>query len=109
MNNKPSIELILKYLGDHKKPGQFLCGFSMETQNMIENSRKKLDKKHLDMVIANNLKEAGAGFETDTNIVTILTKDTTIELPIMSKKEVAFHILADFRIKLFKLRKFFFN
>ena len=93
-----SIELertddILKYLGDHKKPGQFLCGFSMETQNMIENSRKKLDKKHLDMVIANNLKEAGAGFETDTNIVTILTKDTTIELPIMSKEEVAFHIL----------------
>ena len=60
---------------------------------MIENSRKKLDKKHLDMVIANNLKEAGAGFETDTNIVTILTKDTTIELPIMSKEEVAFHIL----------------
>ena len=93
-----SIELertddILKYLGNHKKPGQFLCGFSMETQNMIENSRKKLDKKHLDMVIANNLKEAGAGFETDTNIVTILTKDTTIELPIMSKEEVAFHIL----------------
>ena len=91
-----SIELertddILKYLGDHKKTGQFLCGFSMETQNMIENSRKKLDKKHLDMVIANNLKETG--FETDTNIVTILTKDTTIELPIMSKEEVAFHIL----------------
>lgn len=84
---------ILKYLGEHKKPGQFLCGFSMETQNMVENSKKKLKKKNLDMVIANNLKEAGAGFETDTNIVTILTRDSVEELPIMSKEDVAFQII----------------
>ncbi|MDO5589603.1 MAG: bifunctional phosphopantothenoylcysteine decarboxylase/phosphopantothenate--cysteine ligase CoaBC [Lachnospiraceae bacterium] len=84
---------ILKYLGEHKKEGQFLCGFSMETQNMIENSKKKLEKKNLDMIIANNLKEKGAGFETDTNIVTILTKDDVKELPLMSKEDVAFRIL----------------
>lgn len=84
---------ILKYLGEHKKEGQFLCGFSMETQNMIENSKKKLEKKNLDMIIANNLKENGAGFETDTNIVTILTKDNVKELPLMSKEDVAFRIL----------------
>ena len=64
---------ILKYLGEHKKPGQFLCGFSMETENMLENSRKKLEKKHLDMIAANNLKVPGAGFETTTNIITIIT------------------------------------
>lgn len=84
---------ILKYLGEHKKEGQFLCGFSMETQNMIENSKKKLEKKNLDMIIANNLKENGAGFETDTNIVTILTTDNVKELPLMSKEDVAFRIL----------------
>lgn len=84
---------ILKYLGEHKPEGQFLCGFSMETQNMLENSRAKLEKKNLDMIIANNLKVAGAGFGTDTNIVTMITKDKEIELPIMSKSEVASAIL----------------
>ncbi len=93
-----SIELertqdILKYLGEHKKDGQFLCGFSMETQNMLENSRAKLAKKNLDMIVANNLKVAGAGFGTDTNIVTLITKDDEIELEIMSKNEVASCIL----------------
>lgn len=84
---------ILKYLGEHKKPGQFLCGFSMETENMLENSRKKLDKKNLDMIVANNLKVAGAGFESDTNIVTMITPKEISELPIMEKEAVAFHIL----------------
>lgn len=80
---------ILKYLGEHKREGQFLCGFSMETQNMLENSKAKLQKKNLDMIVANNLKEKGAGFQTDTNIVTIITKDQVKEFPIMSKEEVA--------------------
>lgn len=84
---------ILKYLGENKKPGQFLCGFSMETENMLENSRKKLEKKNLDMIVANNLKVAGAGFGTDTNIVTLITKEGTEELEIMSKAEVACAIL----------------
>ena len=84
---------ILKYLGEHKTPGQFLCGFSMETENMLENSRKKLAKKNLDMVVANNLKVAGAGFETDTNVVTLITDTEVLELPIMNKEEVAFHII----------------
>ncbi len=84
---------ILAYLGEHKKDGQFLCGFSMETENMIENSKKKLEKKHLDMIIANNLKVAGAGFGTDTNIVTVITPDGAKELPIMSKDDVACNIL----------------
>ena len=84
---------ILKYLGENKKPGQFLCGFSMETQNMLENSKKKLKKKNLDMIVANNLKVAGAGFETNTNIVTIITPDSVTELPIMEKDEVAFRLL----------------
>ncbi len=84
---------ILKYLGAHKKEGQFLCGFSMETENMLENSKKKLLKKNLDMIVANNLKTQGAGFETNTNIVTIITPDDVIELPIMEKEEVAFYIL----------------
>ena len=84
---------ILKYLGENKKPGQFLCGFSMETQNMLENSKKKLEKKNLDMIVANNLKVAGAGFETNTNIVTIITPDSVTELPIMEKDEVAFRLL----------------
>ena len=84
---------ILKDLGEHKKAGQFLCGFSMETQNMLANSKKKLEKKNLDMIVANNLKERGAGFETDTNIVTMITPDQIFELELMSKEEVAFHLL----------------
>lgn len=84
---------ILKWLGEHKDENQFLCGFSMETQNMLENSRAKLEKKHLDMVVANNLKVAGAGFGTDTNVVTLIKKDKETELPIMSKEEVAEKIL----------------
>ena len=84
---------ILKYLGENKKEGQFICGFSMETENMLENSRAKLDKKNADMIIANNLKTDGAGFGTDTNIVTIITKDDCVELEIMSKDEVAGIIL----------------
>lgn len=84
---------ILGYIGEHKKPGQFICGFSMETQNMIENSRKKLLKKKADMIVANNLKQEGAGFGTDTNIVTFITADDVEEMPIMSKEEVAFLLL----------------
>ena len=84
---------ILKYLGEHKKAGQFLCGFSMETQNMLENSKKKLQKKNLDMIVANNLKMQGAGFETDTNIVTMITEDQVFELELMSKEDVAFRLL----------------
>lgn len=83
---------ILKYLGEHKG-NKFLCGFSMETQNMIENSKKKLVKKNLDMIVANNLKVKGAGFGTDTNIVTMITKDGEVELPILSKDDVAHRIL----------------
>lgn len=83
---------ILEYLGTHKQKGQFLCGFSMETQNMLENSKKKLEKKHLDMIVANNLKVEGAGFQTDTNIVTIITPDTVIEPGIMSKDELSFYL-----------------
>ena len=84
---------ILKHLGEHKKANQFLCGFSMETENMLENSRKKLTKKNLDMIVANNLKVAGAGFGTDTNVVTLITKDGELELDIMSKTDVANRIL----------------
>ena len=80
---------ILKYLGEHRKEGQFLCGFSMETENMLENSRAKLVKKNVDMIVANNLKQAGAGFGTDTNIVTLITADDVVELPILTKDEVA--------------------
>lgn len=84
---------ILKWLGENKKQGQFLCGFSMETQNMLENSRAKLEKKNLDMIVANNLKTAGAGFGGDTNVVTIITPAESKELEIMSKDEVAFNLL----------------
>ena len=80
---------ILQYLGEHKKEGQFLCGFSMETENMLENSRRKLLKKNLDMIAANNLRQQGAGFETDTNILTLITRDYVTELPLMSKDEAA--------------------
>lgn len=86
-------EDILGFLGAHKREGQFLCGFSMETENMIENSRQKLHKKNLDLIVANNLKEKGAGFGTDTNIVTLLSKNDTLELPILSKDEVAHRLL----------------
>lgn len=84
---------ILKWLGEHKKDSQFLCGFSMETEHMLENSRAKLKKKNLDMIVANNLKVAGAGFGTDTNVVTMIRENREIELPIMSKEEVAGAIL----------------
>lgn len=85
-------EDILKWLGEHKK-SQYLCGFSMETQNLMENSQKKLKEKNADMIVANNLKVEGAGFGTDTNVVTLITKDGSIELPKMSKDEVADRIL----------------
>lgn len=84
---------ILKWLGEHKKDSQFLCGFSMETEHMLENSRAKLKKKNLDMIVANNLKVAGAGFGTDTNVVTMIRGNKETELPIMSKEEVAGAIL----------------
>lgn len=91
---------ILKWLGENKKQGQFLCGFSMETQNMLENSRAKLEKKNLDMIVANNLKTAGAGFGGDTNVVTIITSAESKELEIMSKDEVAFNLLNEIKNKL---------
>ena len=84
---------ILAYLGEHKKEGQFLCGFSMETENMLENSITKLVKKNLDMVIANNLKVEGAGFGTNTNVVTVITRKGGEQLPMMSKDDVADKIL----------------
>lgn len=84
---------ILQFLGEHKPESQFLCGFSMETEHMLENSRAKLARKNLDMIIANNLKVSGAGFGTDTNVVTMITKNEEIELDIMSKDEVASCIL----------------
>lgn len=84
---------ILGWLGEHRKEGQFLCGFSMETEHIIENSRKKLEKKNADMIVANSLKIEGSGFGVDTNIVTMILKDEMIELPLMSKEEVAANIL----------------
>lgn len=80
---------ILKYLGENKREGQFLCGFSMETDNMLENSKAKLSKKNADMIVANNLKDAGSGFKTDTNAVTLITKDGHKSLELKSKAEVA--------------------
>ena len=82
-------EDILAYLGANRQPGQFICGFSMETENMLENSRAKLERKNVDMIVANNLKVAGAGFGVDTNIVTFITKEECIENEIMSKADVA--------------------
>ena len=79
---------ILKFLGENKKKGQILIGFSMETTNVIENSKEKLIKKNLDMIVANNLKDKGAGFGTDTNKVTLITKNENKGLPLMSKEEV---------------------
>ena len=84
---------ILKWLGEHKRQGQFLCGFSMETENMLENSRIKLEKKNADMIVANNLKMQGAGFGVDTNIITLITRNGDKELPCMSKEEVAANLL----------------
>lgn len=84
---------ILKYLGQHRTPGQILCGFSMETEHMLENSRKKLESKGVDMICANNLKVAGAGFGVDTNIITLITRDQAVELPLQSKEAAANAIL----------------
>ena len=84
---------ILQFLGENRKEGQFICGFSMETEHLVENSRAKLEKKHVDMIAANNLKQEGAGFGTDTNVVTLITKDECMELPMMSKEDVAKHII----------------
>lgn len=97
-DDQASIELertddILKYLGQHKKQGQFLCGFSMETKDMLRNSRVKLEKKNLDMVAANNLKVEGAGFQGDTNVLTLITQDEEVSLPLMSKENAALKIL----------------
>ena len=88
---------ILSYLGAHRRDGQVIVGFSMETENLIENSRVKLAKKHCDMIVANSLREKGAGFGTDTNVVTLITKDKAEELPIMSKDEVAERIFTFIR------------
>ena len=104
-----SIELektddILQYLGDNRVPGQFLCGFSMETQNMLGNSRAKLGKKHLDMVAANNLKVAGAGFQGDTNVLTLITQDEDVSLQLMSKEDAA-NIILDKILLIMKERK----
>ena len=104
-----SIELektddILQYLGDNRVPGQFLCGFSMETQNMLGNSRAKLGKKHLDMVAANNLKGAGAGFPGDTNVLTLITQDEDVSLQLMSKEDAA-NIILDKILSIMKERK----
>ena len=85
---------ILAWLGQHRSPGQFLCGFSMETRDMVENSKKKLEKKHIDLIAANNLKQEGAGFGVDTNLLTLISPDGAKELPLMSKEEAA-HALLD--------------
>ncbi len=90
---------ILKYLGEHRVPGQIICGFSMETQNMVENSRVKLAKKGVDMICANNLKQDGAGFGVDTNIITLITAENTAQLPLLSKEATASAIL-DAAVKL---------
>ena len=84
---------ILKYIGEHRKPGQVICGFAMETKDLLENATKKLTSKNVDMIAANNLKVAGAGFGTDTNVITLIRKNGTKELPILSKEEAAKVIL----------------
>ena len=86
-------EDILKYIGEHKGNGQIVCGFSMETENLIENSKTKLAKKNADMIVANNLNVEGAGFGVDTNVVTLITKDNVKELEKMTKEQVAEAIL----------------
>ena len=84
---------ILGHVGENKKPEQIICGFSMETENMIGNSRVKLTRKNLDMVAANNVKMAGAGFQGDTNVLTLITQDEEVSLPLMSKEDAAGKIL----------------
>ena len=84
---------ILAYLGEHKAPGQILCGFSMETENLVENSRKKLIKKNLDIVAANSLRQEGAGFGVDTNVLTLITREGEEELPMLTKDEAAHRLL----------------
>ncbi len=91
---------ILKYLGENKREGQFLCGFSMETENMLENSRKKLYAKKADMIVANNLKDTGAGFGTSTNLVTLITEEGTEELELMEKERVAEEIVNRIALRL---------
>ena len=91
---------ILKYLGEHKQPGQFLCGFSMETESMLKNSTAKLQKKNADMIVANNLKNAGAGFGTDTNLVTLITAEGAKALKLMGKDQVARAIVDEIMGKL---------
>lgn len=96
--NTPSLELtrtvdILSYLGEHRRDDQTLCGFSMETENLLENSRKKLVEKNVDLIVANNLRTEGAGFGADTNVVTLIMEEGVVELPCMSKREVAESIL----------------
>ncbi len=86
---------ILAWLGEHRREGQFLCGFSMETEHLLENSRTKLEKKHVDMIAANSLKAEGAGFGTDTNCITLITPEKEIELPLMTKEEAAHRILTE--------------
>jgi len=98
MDEKLSIPLvktldILQYLGEHRREGQFLCGFSMETENLIENSRKKLNAKNLNMIACNSLKEKGSGFRTDTNLLTLITPDEEIQLPLLTKEEAANRLL----------------
>lgn len=95
---------ILKYLGEHRRSEQFLCGFSMETQNMIGNSRAKLQKKHLDMVAANNLKVAGAGFQGDTNVLTLITQNEEVSLKLMSKEDAA-NVILDKILSILKERE----
>ena len=84
---------ILKYLGEHRTENQVICGFSMETENMLENSRQKLEKKNVDMICANNLKQAGAGFGVDTNVITLITRENVTELPLLTKEAAAGAIL----------------
>ena len=84
---------ILGWVAEHRRADQFICGFSMETRDLLENSRAKLEKKKLDMIVANNLKVAGAGFGVDTNVVTLITKDGAAELPLMGKDAVAGQLL----------------
>lgn len=86
-------EDILAWLGANRREGQILCGFSMETEHLLENSRAKLEKKKIDMIVANNLKQEGAGFGTDTNVVTLLTKEGSEELPLLAKEDVADRLL----------------
>lgn len=93
---------ILKYLGEHKKEGQLLCGFAMETEDLLENSRKKLEAKNCDLICANSLREEGAGFGTDTNRITLLTREKEIPLELMTKEQAAHRILDTLRYELSK-------